>query len=59
MDVGQCHGDAGNDTCMIEKAKIGVAMKNARDDVQKYADILADSCENDGVAKMLEQLHIA
>ncbi len=52
-------GDAGNDTCMIEKAKIGVAMKNARDDVQKYADILADSCENDGVAKMLEQLHIA
>ena len=44
---------------MIEKAKIGVAMKNARDDVQKYADILADSCENDGVAKMLEQLHIA
>lgn len=51
-------GDAGNDTPFIEKAGIGVALGNARDDVQKHADYVADTCANDGVAKMLEELGI-
>lgn len=51
-------GDAGNDTPFIKKAKIGVVMSNAKDDVKEVADIVADTCENDGVAKMLEELKI-
>ena len=51
-------GDAGNDTTMIAKAGIGVAMGNSKDDVKEYADIIADTCENDGVAKVLEDLKL-
>lgn len=51
-------GDAGNDTPFIKKAKIGVALGNSKDDVKEYADIIADNCENDGVAKVLEDLHL-
>lgn len=51
-------GDAGNDTPFIRKAGIGVAMGNAKDDVRQYADIVADTCANDGVAKVLEELKI-
>ena len=51
-------GDAGNDTPMIAKAGIGVAMGNSKDDVKEYADIIADTCENDGVAKVLEDLKL-
>ncbi len=52
-------GDAGNDTPMIQKAGIGVALGNAKDDVKDYADIVADTCINDGVAKVLEDLNLA
>lgn len=52
-------GDAGNDTPMIEKAAIGCALGNAKDNVQEYADIVCDTCLNDGVAKTLEELGIA
>lgn len=52
-------GDAGNDTPMIDKAKIGVALGNAKDNVQAHADIVADTCINDGAAKVLEELGIA
>ena len=51
-------GDAGNDTPFIQKAGIGVALGNAKDDVRQYADIVADTCANDGVAKVLEELGI-
>ena len=51
-------GDAGNDTPMIEKAKIGVALGNAKDDVQAHADLVAKPCVEDGVADMLERLEI-
>ena len=43
---------------MIAKAGIGVAMGNSKDDVKEYADIIADTCENDGVAKVLEDLKL-
>ena len=52
-------GDAGNDIPFIQKAGIGVALGNAKDDVRQYADIIADTCANDGVAKVLEELGIA
>ena len=52
-------GDAGNDTPMIDKAKIGVALGNAKDNVQAHADIVADTCANDGAARVLEELGIA
>lgn len=51
-------GDAANDTPMIQKAGIGVAMSNSKDDVQEVADIIAPSCEEDGVAQVLEELGI-
>ena len=37
---------------------IGVALGNAKDDVQKHADIVAPACIDDGVAVVLEQLGI-
>ena len=52
------HIYAGNDTPFIQKAGIGVALGNAKDDVREYADIVADTCANDGVAKVLEELGI-
>ncbi len=51
-------GDAGNDTDFIRRCGIGVALGNAKDDVKKYADYVAEDCKDDGVAKMLQQLHI-
>ena len=44
---------------MIQKAGIGVALGNAKDDVKDYANIVADTCANDGVAKVLEELGLA
>jgi len=51
-------GDAGNDTPMIKAAGIGVALGNAKDDAREYADYVADTCANDGVAKALYDLGI-
>ena len=52
-------GDAANDTPMIQKAGIGVAMGNGKDDVLEVADIVAPDTRNDGVAQVLEELNIA
>ncbi len=51
-------GDAGNDTPFVEKAAISVAMGNGKDDIKAAADIIADDCRHDGVAKVLEDLKI-
>lgn len=51
-----CFGDASNDICMIEYAGVGVAVGNAWDDVKDAADLIADTNENDGVAKMIERI---
>lgn len=48
-------GDAGNDTPLLKKAGIGVAMANGKDDVKQYADVVTDTCINDGVAKIIEE----
>ncbi len=49
-------GDSENDISMIEFAGIGVAMANADENVKHYAKIVADSCDDFGVAKIIEKL---
>lgn len=49
-------GDAGNDIPFISRAGIGVAMGNARKEVQEAADLVAPDCREDGVAQVLEEL---
>lgn len=49
-------GDNPNDLTMIEKAKIGIAMKNAHKEVLKKADYITDTNVSEGVAKAIETL---
>lgn len=49
-------GDSENDLGMIQLAGIGVAMANGMKEVKQAADLLAESNEEDGVAKIIEQL---
>lgn len=49
-------GDSENDLGMIQLAGIGVAMANGMEEVRQAADILAESNDEDGVAKIIEQL---
>lgn len=48
-------GDGTNDLTMIQKAGVGVAMANADPQVLQYADLVAPSNREDGVAQILEQ----
>jgi hydroxymethylpyrimidine pyrophosphatase-like HAD family hydrolase len=50
-----CIGDEENDLPMIEYAGIGVAMANAISRVKEIADVVTDSNEEDGVAKVVEK----
>ncbi|MEG2088348.1 MAG: Cof-type HAD-IIB family hydrolase [Angelakisella sp.] len=49
-------GDFDNDLSMIEVAGLGVAMGNGCDRVKAIAQLITDTNDNDGVAKVLEQL---
>ena len=49
-------GDGFNDVAMIDYAGLGVAMQNAPDGVKAHADMITDSCDNDGVAKLIYKL---
>lgn len=49
-------GDGGNDITMLKHAGIGVAMGNANDNVKEAADIVTDSVDNDGIAKILNKI---
>lgn len=49
-------GDGTNDIDMIKFVGTGVAMGNAVDALKKEADIVCDSIENDGLAKVLKTL---
>ncbi len=46
-------GDGGNDVPMLEYAGIGVAMGNAREEVQAKADFVTESVDDDGIAYAL------
>jgi len=48
-------GDDINDFDMIKNCGIGVAVANAIDDVKTAANYICDTCDNDGVAKWLEE----
>ena len=47
-------GDGLNDISMLRAAGIGVAMSNSEEKVIEIADIIAESNDDDGVAKVLE-----
>ena len=49
-------GNDKNDISMIKMAEIGVAVANATDDLKKYAKVITDSNDEDGVANYLEKL---
>ena len=49
-------GDSPNDLQMLEHAGLGIAMGNASPEVKEKADLIAPSCDEDGVATILEQL---
>ena len=51
-----CIGDSNNDLSMIENAGIGVAMANAKPAVQAAAKLVTASNDEDGVAKVIEQV---
>lgn len=57
LDRTQCIacGDGYNDITMIQYAGLGVAMENAADEVKVTADIIADTNDNDGVAKIVTE----
>ena len=48
-------GDSGNDVSMLQLAGMGVAMENAPDYVKGAADLITDTNEEDGVAKVIEK----
>ncbi len=49
-------GDGLNDISMLRKAGVGAAMENAPEEVREAADLVTGSCEESGVAQVLEQL---
>ncbi len=50
-----CFGDSSNDIEMLKKCGIGVAMKNALDEVKEVADYITLSNNEDGVIYFLEK----
>ena len=49
-------GDGENDLEMIQYAGIGVAMGNGTDGLKAAADVIARPCDEDGVARLLEEM---
>ncbi|MBO5488702.1 MAG: HAD family phosphatase [Eubacterium sp.] len=50
-----CCGDGFNDLSMIEYAGLGVAMKNASQEVRDKADYVAPSCDEDGLIDVINR----
>ncbi len=50
-------GDSENDLSMIEAAGLGVAVGNADDCLKKRADMICDTNDNLGVAKVLREIY--
>ena len=48
-------GDGSNDTRMLETVGMGAAMANAMPEVKEAADRLADSNDEEGVARFIEK----
>lgn len=56
MDNVITFGDAENDSDMLSKAGLGVAMENAPKDIQALADVVTKTNDEDGVAYYLNKL---
>lgn len=52
-------GDSGNDLPMLRAAGTGVAMGNAAPDVKAEADVVCESCQEDGIARQLARMGLA
>ncbi len=52
-------GDSGNDLPMLLAAGVGVAMGNAAPNVKEQADLVCESCQEDGVARQLMRMGLA
>ncbi len=50
-----CFGDNLNDLCMFERADIKIATENAVDEIKEKADIIIGHCNDDSVARFIEQ----
>lgn len=50
-----CFGDHENDISMLSYAGLGVAMGNGDEIAKQYADIVTDTNDEDGVAKVIEE----
>lgn len=48
-------GDGYNDLSMIKEAGLGVAMENAPDEIKKHANYITTSCDQDGVAHVINE----
>lgn len=51
-----CIGDSNNDLAMIENAGVGVAVANAKPQIQALAKLVTASNDNDGVALVIESI---
>lgn len=51
-------GDGRNDVTMVEYAGMGVAMENACDEVKAVSDYITASCDEDGVARVIEKFFV-
>lgn len=49
-----CIGDSANDAPMLEFAGLGAAVSNCTEDAKKAADIIVPSCDEDGVAFVID-----
>ncbi len=49
-------GDGENDISFLSFVGYSVAMGNSRDNVKRYASMITDTCDNDGVAVALESI---
>ena len=61
IDISQtmAFGDSFNDIPMIKAAGVGVCMANGNDETKNEADLVAPSCDEDGVAAIIEEYVLA
>lgn len=57
LDEAMAFGDSVNDISMLQIVGLPIVMGNATEEIKKYGKIIADSNDNNGVAKALEMLY--